>query len=277
MTVRDKSHKVERREQQRALQRQRALARTQAQQLTRRRRFAFTGGGIVLAVLAMVAALYYTVHGGAGAPTTAAAADLGAPTAAIASPATDEFTRVATPVYQGRKPVLLFIGAQYCPHCAGQRWSVMKALDQFGTFGNVRASASSEGNIPTFDFTGAAYRSSFVVFDHKDVEDLNYKPLQSLDAAEQLAFNRYDTTGSIPLILAGGYAITGDAYNLADIDGLSFGMVQRALRHGARQAIVNDINAEANAITAFLCHADGMKPGSACNRPVISSIVRTLH
>lgn len=171
----------------------------------------------------------------------------------------------------------MFIGAQYCPHCAGERWPVIKALNQFGTFQNVGASASSEGNIPTFDLTRATYTSAFVAFDHKDVEDLNHNPLQALDATEQNAFNRYDSTGSIPLILAGGYAVTGDAYNLGDIDGLSFATVQHSLQHGERTPIVSDINAEANALTAFLCHADGMKPHSVCGRPVIRSIVRTLH
>jgi hypothetical protein len=275
--ARTNTSKGARRDQQRALQREVELARTRARQAARRKNTVLVGGGIVLAVVAIVAAVSYALHGASKVSGAAVAADLGAPTSAMASPPTNGFSKVSAPTYRDGRPVLLFIGAQFCPHCAAERWAVVKALSQFGTFANLMSSSSSEGDIPTFDLTRASYTSRFVSFDHKDVEDRAYQPLQSLDATEQAAFNRYDSAGSIPLILVGGYAIVGDAYNLSDIQGMSFTSLQRTLQYGASSPIVTDINAETNAITAFLCHANGMRPGAVCGRPVIRSIVRTLH
>jgi hypothetical protein len=37
---------------------------------------------------------------------------------------------------------------------------------------------------------------------------------------------------------------------------------------------VEDVNAEANIITAFVCHADGHKPVSVCSRPVVKRILK---
>jgi Domain of unknown function (DUF929) len=274
---RAKVDKVARRAKQRALQREQELARAHARKAARRNSMVLVGGGTLLAVLALSAAVYFALHSGAAASTSPAIADLGAQTSAIASPPANGFTRVGAPLYQNGKPELLFIGAQYCPHCAGQRWPVVKALSQFGTFSGLRSTSSSEAAIPTFDLTRATYASKYVSFDHKDVEDQNHSALQALDGTEQTMFNRYDSTGSIPLVLVGGYASVGDAYNLADIDGKSFGSVQHALQRNDGSPIVADINAEANALTAFLCHADGMKPGSVCGRASIRTIVRSLH
>ena len=34
----------------------------------------------------------------------------------------------------GGKPEVLYIGAQYCPYCAAERWALVAALSKFGTF-----------------------------------------------------------------------------------------------------------------------------------------------
>jgi choline dehydrogenase-like flavoprotein len=276
-TARSKPGKAERKTQHRAEQQERDRARAQEIIVARRRRIAMRGGGLIVAMLAMAGAVSYALHGTSSVSTPALAVDLGKPNSALASPLTSGFMKVGAPLFRNGKPEVLFIGAQYCPHCAGQRWPVVKALSQFGTFSHLRSTASSEGNIPTFDLTHATYTSRFIAFDHKDVEDSNHNPLQTLTSAEQTLFSRYDPTGSIPLVLAGGYAVSGDAYNLADIQGLSFAQVQRALHQGNSTQIVADINAEVNALTTFLCRTDGMKPASVCDRRTIRTIVRTLH
>src|SRR5205823_15010475 len=41
------------------------------------------------------------------------------------------------------KPEVLYIGAEYCPFCAAERWSLVYALARFGTFKGLLLSTSS--------------------------------------------------------------------------------------------------------------------------------------
>jgi hypothetical protein len=274
-----KSDKESRRLQQQALQREKEAARRKARQASRRRRLALTAGGGILAVAALAGAVVFALRGNAtGVSENAVAASLGTPTSDISSPPTGAFNHVGAPLYQGVKPELLFIGAQYCPHCAGQRWAIVKALDQFGTFSNFTSSANDDGTIPTFNLHGASYSSRYVAFDHKDLEDRSHNPLDTLSPDEQAIFNRLDPSGGIPLITVGGYALLGDGYDLSLIQGKSFSTVQQALQRGTRSdPLVLAINGEANSITAFICHTDNMQPHAVCNRPVIRGIVSQLQ
>ena len=276
---RRKSEKQSRRLQQQALQREKEIARQKVRQTTRRKRLTLTIGGGILAAAALVGTVALALRGNAASVSeNAVAASLGATTSDIPSPPTGAFNHVGAPLYQGGKPELLFIGAQYCPHCAGQRWAIVKALDQFGTFSNVTSSANDDGTIPTFNLHDATYTSKFVAFVHKDLEDRSHQLLDSLSSDQQAIFSQLDPSGGIPLITVGGYALLGDGYNLSLIQGKSFNAVQRAMQRGNRSdPLVLAVNAEANSITAFICHADKMQPQTVCNRPVIRSIVSHLQ
>ncbi len=75
---------------------------------------------------------------------------------------------------------------------------------------------------------------------------------------------------------SGGYPIG----TLTVSSGLSFQQVQQALRTGADPkgtTLVEDVNAEANIITALICHADGNKPGSVCGRSIVRSLQKRLR
>lgn len=273
-----KGDKQVRRSQQQALQREKEAARRQAQRWARRKKIVLRTGGAIVAGAALALAVVIALRGGASSVNEQeVAAGLGAPTSDIASPPTGQFSRVGAPLYQGGKPEVLFIGAQYCPHCAGQRWVIVKALDQFGTFSHLTSSANDDGTIPTFDLYHAGYTSRYVSFVHRDLEDRNHQTLESLSPDEQTLFSRYDPQGGIPLVLVGGYALLGDGYDLSVVQGKSFSTVEQDLQRGASDPLVPAINAEANSITAFVCHADGMHPHSVCTRPAVRSIVSQLR
>ena len=65
------------------------------------------------------------------------------------------------------KADLLFIGAEYCPHCAAERWPLYIALSKFGTFspqpGRIH-SANEDGDVPTMTFYGTTYTSPYFTF-----------------------------------------------------------------------------------------------------------------
>ncbi len=61
------------------------------------------------------------------------------------------------------------------------------------------------------------------------------------------------------------------------LSGLPFATIQRALAtdHDPAGTTLNeDVNAEANVITALICHTDGGKPRSVCGRSVIKAILK---
>ena len=59
----------------------------------------------------------------------------------------------------GGKPEVLYIGGEFCPYCAIQRWALIVALSHFGTFSGLEFWESSAGDInamtPTFSFANA--------------------------------------------------------------------------------------------------------------------------
>ena len=49
----------------------------------------------------------------------------------------------STELTLNNKPEILYIGAEYCPFCAAERWSMIIALSRFGTFSNLHFMTSS--------------------------------------------------------------------------------------------------------------------------------------
>jgi hypothetical protein len=66
------------------------------------------------------------------------------------------------------KPEILYMGAEYCPYCATERWPMVIALSRFGTFSNLKTTHSSGNdvfpNTATFSFHGASYQSRWISF-----------------------------------------------------------------------------------------------------------------
>jgi hypothetical protein len=100
-------------------------------------------------------------------------------------------------------PEILYIGAEYCPYCAAQRWATIIALSRFGTFSGLGNMSSYSNdvfpNTPTFTFVKAKYKSKYLVF--KSVEEYtNYlrrrrhilRALQKPTAQEIALISKYD-------------------------------------------------------------------------------------
>jgi len=267
-----KTDKQAEKQRQRELQRRADLIRHRTD--TRRRRFRLGGGAA--AVLLLVGAVAVALHGsGSTTPTGAVAATLGAPTGATPPTPTGQFHKVGSVLRQGGKAEFVFFGALYCPHCAVERWAIVKSLSQFGRFAHMSRTTNGQG-VPTFDLTHATYQSKYVSFVARDMQDQSGNALQALSADQQSLFSQYDPTGGIPLVAVGGYAMSGSPILPDEISGQPFNSVQSALKHNAGDNFVHDINAEANVLTALVCRADGMQPQAACGRPVIRHMVASV-
>ena len=90
------------------------------------------------------------------------------------------------PVLKGSdgKPIVFYMGAEYCPFCAAERWPMIVALSRFGTFQNLSTTSSSSTdtypNTPTFTFHGSTYSSKYIDFQPKEIQSDAGVPLETL-------------------------------------------------------------------------------------------------
>jgi len=162
------------------------------------------------------------------------------------------------------RPEILFVGAEFCPYCAAERWPIIIALSRFGRFSGLQLASSSSTdvypNTPTFTFRHATYASSYV--DFVAVEGQEQVP--SLSGDQQSLVSRYDPGGSIPFVDFGNrYALVGATYDPGVLQGSDWQSIASALRRPSSdqaQAILGS----ANQLTAALCQLSGGQPASAC-------------
>ena len=197
---------------------------------------------------------------------------------------------------QNGKPEVLYIGAEYCPYCAAERWSLVIALSRFGTFQglNTMTSQASDyaGSTNTFTFVKASYTSKYITFVSKETEDRAQNPLQSLTSQEQSIFNQYDappytastSAGGIPFIDFGNqYETLSSGYDpsllhagaVASNTPLTWQQIAGDLSttgNPVTQAIIGN----ANYLTAAICKLTNNQPSSVCQSTVIQQIEAKL-
>ncbi len=185
-------------------------------------------------------------------------------------------------------PEVLYVGAEYCPFCAAQRWSTIIALSRFGTWKDLGDTASSSvdsyPNTPTFTFLKASYSSPYLVFRgierYSNVTDPNnafYYPLMPITKAENANITKYDVStymgfssannGSIPYISMGNkFFVSGASYTPALFQGETRDAVASNLSTPT-SPITAAIIASANYQTAALCNLTKQQPQSVCASP----------
>jgi hypothetical protein len=183
-----------------------------------------------------------------------------------------------TAISSDGKPEVLYVGAEFCPFCAAERWPLMLALSRFGTFSNLQSSASAADdaypNTPTLSFYGSSYDSPYLAFtpvEQYTNERVNgsYAPLQSLTSEQQKIVNEYNEGGGIPyLYLNGQYEVSGANYNPNVLAGMTVEQVAAAIQDPSTpqsKAIIGS----ANVLTASICQVTGGQPGNVCNSPEV--------
>jgi hypothetical protein len=177
-------------------------------------------------------------------------------------------------------PEVFYMGAEYCPYCAAERWPMIIALSRFGTFSGLKTTSSSSTdvypNTPTFTFHGAAYTSQYVDFVSVETTDRNQNPLESPTSAQQALVNQYDTSGSIPFVDFGNrYAFSGAMYLPDVLGGMSWKAVADSLLNPSSPQ-AKAILGSANLITAAVCKLTGDQPATVCSSSTVQNIEKTL-
>jgi hypothetical protein len=194
--------------------------------------------------------------------------------------------RAAVQRSPGGLPLVTYIGAEYCPFCAAERWPLVVALSRFGTFSGLRLSHSASDdvypNTATLSFYGSSYTSQYVEFSAAELQSnvrsgSTYKDLQTPTPAQDGLLRKYDvppyvppsSAGAIPFLdIANQYMVTGSNFDVGLLRGLTQAQIAAMLKDGTTEP-ARAILATANVLTAAVCSATADNPADVCGQPVV--------
>ncbi|MDG6901689.1 MAG: DUF929 family protein [Nitrososphaerota archaeon] len=191
-----------------------------------------------------------------------------------------------TPLTSGGKPEVLYIGGDFCPYCAIERWALVVALSHFGSFQGLEYMMSSSTDVnpdtPTFTFSNVTYKSNYITF--VPVEEFGRQGqsqvIQALTSEQQALIAQYDTcssgqNGGIPFVDIGNqYAVNcGAQFTLPNtpgspapnIVGMNWTQIASQLNTPS-SGISQRIDGAANTLISAICKATGGVPSSVCSQ-----------
>ena len=254
----------------------------------RHSRWAWAGLAMVTLVIGAAVALFF-VRGGSGANATAASGFVPAGShrpSGDASVALDQVRRESgEPLLEGGKPLVFFMGAEWCPFCATERWALVAATSRFGKWSGLGELSSRSGqdyfaSLPTYDLTQATYTSKYLNLRHKELATVDGEPLQKLGSFEERLVDGYDERGSVPFLFAsgpGGRYTVELGFSPGLLTGETFASLRKAVADAAPTEAVDAIDGQTEAITALICKLDGRQPGSVCAKGSIPALEREIE
>jgi hypothetical protein len=264
-----------------------ASARQAAQQRQRRRRtwIAAAATAVVVVVIVVLVVVGLSSGGAKAAPRTPVppatshalqSVPLGTLVAASSSPRVGNLSPATPlngpPLKSGNKPEFLYIGAEFCPICAAQRWPMVVALSQFGTFTNLQQTRSAvrDGDIATLSFYGSSYSSPYLTFTPVETTTNQpkgnyYQPLETPTPQQQALWS--STLGgnlTFPFLYIGGkYVLNTSQYPANLLIGHSFDEIASSVGNN-NTTIGANIDASAAALVKYVCGITGQQPAATC-------------
>ena len=176
------------------------------------------------------------------------------------------------------KPRVLYVGAEYCPYCATERWPLVVALSRFGTWNNLSASFSAPApevnpNTATVSFHGATYSSQYVSFTGYETStnkqtNGQWGKLDTLEGEDLALFQKFNappyvqSSGAIPWINLGGTSTQAE--------------IATALSDPTTD-IAKGVNGAANVLTAQICKSTNQQPTAVCTAPGVVAAAAKLQ
>jgi hypothetical protein len=278
-----------------------AAARARAERLRRRRRRIIGGSvaGVIVAVAAMFGVAQLTgSSGSSGSSSPAVAAADGTaiarmlietPQDIVSSVGLDAVQSLpkavqGPPLTSNGKPEILYLGADYCPFCAAERWPLVLALSRFGTFTHIGLTTSGHEDVypdtATFSFHDVGYRSDYISFVGRELYTNervggHYKTLDKPTAAESALLAKYGN--AFPLIVFGGRYVQDKAsYQPSVLQGMSADDIAMAVAN-TRTPTSQAIAGTANVLTAAICGATGGQPVNVCTDPAVAAATAKIR
>src|ERR1700761_6972884 len=175
----------------------------------RHSRWAWAGLAMVVLVIGGAVALFFAGGAGSGGGDATGSGPPGSlasrpgpararPPADAAAAALGQVRRESEePLLDGGKPLIFFMGAEWCPFCASERWALVAATSRFGKWTGLRELNSRMGqdyfpSLATYDLSRATYKSEYLNVRHIEVATVEGDPLQKLGPYEERLVNEYD-------------------------------------------------------------------------------------
>jgi hypothetical protein len=275
-----------------------ALARRRAEEQRRKRMIAaISVFSAVLLVVVVFVVVKLAGDSPKSAPTTAAPVDVINAVTTVPAATLDTIGKggggklsVPTPtpgnavIKADGKPLVLFVGAEYCPYCAAERWAVVEALSRFGTFSGLGQTSSAADdaypNTPTLSFHGSTYTSDYITFQGPELTTNQrsggaYAPLDKLTAQQAQIYG--STTGIPYMNFAGRALVTGASIGDPSIfAGRTQAQVATAMRDPSTP-IAQAVGGLANAFTTIICDLTDDKPATVCATPAANAYIDVYH
>ena len=216
------------------------------------------------------------------------------PTVAVTPP---KVTTGQPPLTFNGKPGYFYMGADYCPYCAAERWAIVAALSRFGTIGGLQTMQSSSTDVhpstQTVTFVKATYTSQYISAVLKEVlsnkklsTGSGYQPLEKLTKSETALVKKYNVekytgsptsnSSSIPFIDIGNKAVSsGASYTPGVLSGLTRAQIAGDLSDPTNPA-TKAIISVANYQSAAICSIDGGQPASVCTSKGVTAAAKAL-
>ncbi|MDE2179116.1 MAG: DUF929 family protein [Xanthomonadaceae bacterium] len=177
----------------------------------------------------------------------------------------------------GKPPVLLYVGADFCPYCASQRWGLLLTLLRFGRLTGVHYMLSSASdvyaNTATFTFQFSRYTSPYLRFQAFETADRDQQSLMPMTPQATAIFQTYDVppyahfSYGIPFVyLNGAYLLTVPMISPASLQDLSWEQIAAQLAD-PRSALFRATMPQVNLLSAAICRVDGHQPARICTAP----------
>jgi len=168
------------------------------------------------------------------------------------------------------KPILVYVGAEYCEYCAIQRWSMTMALMRFGNFTGLEymTSSVSDGDYTTFSFVNSTYHSSYVAFQPYEVYDRAGNARMTLPTNYSSAFTQYGKSSFPFLNFNDEYYLTGAILDPSILGTMNQTQIISSIQAG--NSLGSQIKQAANLMTAVICETTGNKPASVCGQSSIT-------
>jgi hypothetical protein len=203
------------------------------------------------------------------------------------APLTD---RSQPPLVLGGKPGSLYIGGEFCPLCAAERWAVVAAFSKFGSFTGLTETTSSPWDgtpYATFSFRSAVYSSSLVAFEPVEYEGNDthgsgtHSVLHPLTPGQSALWATYSDKfeggqEGFPFLDIGNRVIAmGASYDPTVLAGLTQAEIARKLSDPS-DPVTQGIVGAMNSLTAGICSLTGGSPAAVCSSSGVTSARRAL-
>jgi thiol-disulfide isomerase/thioredoxin len=194
------------------------------------------------------------------------------------------------PLILDGKPGAVFIGAEFCPYCAAERWAVVMAFSKFGTFSGLKETASSAwdyaASTATFSFYGASYLSNLLTFEPveamgNDTSAVDtHQLLQKLSSTQSNLWAtysaRFGTPEGFPFLDVGNKVFgVGLSYDPKILSGLTQSAIAAKLKNPS-DPVTQAIVGSANYLTAAICSITNQQPASVCSAAGTAAAAKAL-